>query len=43
MMTFFGIVFAILAVGALSIIALFLSCDSAAEREQEEQKQHEDY
>jgi flagellar basal body-associated protein FliL len=37
MMTFLGIVFAILAVGALGIIALFVSCDRAAEREQKEQ------
>jgi len=36
MMIFLGIVFAFLAVGALGIIALFISCDRAAEREQEQ-------
>jgi flagellar basal body-associated protein FliL len=38
MMTFLGIVFAILAVGALGIIALFISCDRAAEREQDQEQ-----
>jgi flagellar basal body-associated protein FliL len=36
MMTFFIIVFAFLAIAALGIIALFFSCDRAAEREQEQ-------
>jgi len=40
-MTFLGIVFAFLAVGALGIIALFISCDRAAQREQQEQNQND--
>jgi hypothetical protein len=36
---FCGITFALVSFGALTVIVLFISCDRAAEREQQEQNQ----
>jgi len=37
----FGILFALIAVGALGMIALFFTCDLAADKEKKSTKPHE--